>query len=334
MTGILGFLAAAGTLIVLYAGGRAVIGGRLTLGQFAAFNMYLMQLAWPTMALGFMLSIWQRGMASWERLREILVAPETLKDGPEPADVLSGEIELRGLTVEAGGRKILDDVTLHLPAGKTLAVVGRTGCGKSTLAEAIARLVEVPDGTVFIGGRDVNRIPLDAVRATVGYAPQEAFLFSATIRENIEMGRRDSAPSLEALVSAAGLIRDIAGFPSGLETVVGERGITLSGGQRQRVALARALATAPRILVLDDSLSSVDSETERDILAGLRRMLAGRTAVIISHRVAAVQNADEIVVLEQGRVAERGRHGELVARGGIYSELYQRQLLESQIEAA
>jgi ATP-binding cassette subfamily B protein len=331
---MLGFLAAAGTLVVLYAGGRAVITGRLTLGQFAAFNMYLIQLAWPTMALGFMMSLWQRGMASWERLREILIAEVTLQDGPEPADVLTGEVELRGLTVEAGGRKLLDEVTLHLPAGKTLAIVGRTGCGKSTLAEAIARLIEVPDGKVFIGGRDVNRVPLAAVRRAVGYAPQEAFLFSASIRENIEMGRRDGAADIETLVRAAGLTRDIAGFPNGLETVVGERGITLSGGQRQRVALARALATSPHILVLDDSLSSVDSETEREILAGLRKMLAGRTAIIISHRVAAVQNADEIVVLEQGKLAERGRHSELIGRGGIYAELYQRQLLESQIEAA
>src|SRR5262245_29456516 len=238
---LMGLLSALGTLVVLWAGGRAVIAGRVTIGQFAAFNMYLLQLAWPTLAFGFIITVWQRGMASWERLRDTLSAEATLRDGVTDGGALPplrGHLEIRHLTLELGGRKVLDDVTLDLPAGSMLAVVGRTGCGKSTLAETLARLIEVPDGTVFIDGHDVNRLPLRTVREAIGYAPQEAFLFSTTIRENIEFGRRETQNGeswdLPALIAAAGLARDVAGFPAGVETVVGERGITLSGGQRQR----------------------------------------------------------------------------------------------------
>jgi ATP-binding cassette subfamily B protein len=265
-------------------------------------------------------------------------------------------VEARELSIAYDGRTILDQVSFKLAAGDTLAIVGPTGSGKTTLVDAIPRLGNVPPGTMFVGDRDVTTIPLRTLRALVGYAPQEAFLFSATIAENIAFGapstevtpgadgsavgaRRGriwgpsqggSHPEVRAAIEraaqAAGLTRDIAAFPDGYDTVVGERGITLSGGQRQRVALARALCADPRILILDDSLSSVDAETERDILGRLRPILAGRTSILVSHRVAAVKDASQILVVDGGRIAERGTHAELLAAGGVYAALYREQI--------
>jgi ATP-binding cassette subfamily B protein len=236
---------------------------------------------------------------------------------------------VRELTIERDGRKILDRVSFSLAAGETLAIVGPTGSGKTTLVDAIPRLIDVPPATIFVGGRDVTAFPLRALRGLIGYAPQEAFLFSATIAENIafgSVGGEVERAAIERAARAAGLTRDIAAFPDGFDTLVGERGITLSGGQRQRVALARALCADPSILILDDSLSSVDAETERDILGHLRPILGARTSILVSHRVAAVKDASQILVVDGGRIAERGTHAQLLAAGGLYAALYREQL--------
>jgi ATP-binding cassette subfamily B protein len=338
--GVLGplfaMLAGAGTLIVLWAGGRQVIAGRMTLGSLVAFNALVVQLSWPTIALGWIISLWQRGVAGWARVRELLVTEPRIADPAPAADdgdaVLAPTLEVRGLTVTIDDRRVLDDVTFAVPAGATLAIVGPTGAGKTTLVDALARLQDVAPGTVAVGGRDVTRLPLARLRGLFGYAPQDAFLFSATVVENIAFGVReslDAAALRERVVragEAAGLAPDVAVLPDGWDTLVGERGITLSGGQRQRVALARALASDPRILMLDDTLSSVDAQTEREILTRLRPILRERTSVVVSHRVAAVKEADQILVLDAGRVAERGTHAELLAAGGLYASLYREQL--------
>lgn len=341
---VLGSLASVGTVIVLWVGGKKVINGDIDLGQMVQFSAYLGLLVWPTMALGWMLSLVQRGLASWHRIKDVLAAEPTIVSGPGPDLDLStarGDLEVRDLTITIDDRTILDGVNLRCPPGTMTALVGRTGSGKSTLVESICRLINIPDNTVFVDGRDVNELPLPTLRRAVGYAPQEAFLFSTTIAENIEVGfpeneqgegqKNGRAKSrLEWAAAAAGLGRDLSALPDAADTVVGERGITLSGGQRQRVALARAISTEPLILILDDSLSSVDAETERDILARLTEVMRGRTSILISHRVAAVRRADQIAVMDEGRIAEIGTHDELIARGGVYEELYRTQL-DSQI---
>ncbi|HMC95619.1 MAG TPA: ABC transporter ATP-binding protein, partial [Polyangia bacterium] len=328
-------LGGAGTLIVLWAGGREVIAGHLTVGGLVAFNAYLVLLSWPTIALGWIIGIWQRGLAAWVRVRELLGAAPRIADPPDTAGagdhtIGSPSIDVRGLSVVVDGRRLLDGVSFSLPAGATLAVVGPTGAGKTTLVDAIVRMQEIAAGAIVVGGRDVTEIPLAKLRSQIGYAPQDAFLFSATVAENIGFGIRGAAPDAEARIrraaEAAGLAPDIAILPDGYDTLVGERGITLSGGQRQRVALARALCAAPQILILDDSLSSVDAQTEREILTRLKPILAGRTSILISHRVAAVKDADQILVLDGGRLAEIGTHTALLAGGGIYASLYREQL--------
>jgi ATP-binding cassette subfamily B protein len=325
-----------GTLIVLFFGGREVIAGRLTVGGLVAFNAYLVALSWPTVALGWIIGIWQRGIASWARVRELLETPPAVADPALPAAGPLGppSIEVRDLTVAIDGRKILDGVSFSLPAGATLAVVGPTGAGKTTLVDAVVRMQDVSPGAVEVAGRDVTRIPLRDLRRLVGYAPQDAFLFSATVAENVGFGMEVADPArVRSAAEAAGLAPDIAVLPEGYDTLVGERGITLSGGQRQRVALARALAADPRILILDDSLSSVDAQTEREILTRLRPILAGRTSIVISHRVAAVKDADRILVLDRGRVAEQGTHTALLASGGLYASLYREQLAAEALAA-
>jgi ATP-binding cassette subfamily B protein len=324
-------LGGAGTLIVLWAGGREVILGRLTVGGLVAFNAYLVLLSWPTIALAWIIGIWQRGIAAWIRVRELLETPPRIADGASTVPGLrlaAPAIEVRDLSVEVDGRRLLDRVAFSLPAGATLAVVGPTGAGKTTLVDALVRMHEVAPGMVRIGGHDLVELPLEALRAEIGYAPQDAFLFSATVAENIAFGAGAAIDHarVQRAAEAAGLTPDLAVFPDGYETLVGERGLTLSGGQRQRVALARALCAEPKILILDDSLSSVDAQTEREILTRLRPILAGRTSILISHRVAAVKDADRILVLDRGRVAESGTHAELVAAGGLYASLYRTEL--------
>jgi len=354
LTPTLNALASSGVAILIVMGGIAVIHKDLDIGEFTAFAALLARLVWPTLTLGFMLALVQRGRASWSRLVQLQDTRPEIVDGagaplapsPQPAHVA-----VTGLTIQIGERKLLDDVSFELQPSTVTAVVGRTGAGKSTLVEALCRLIPVPAGTIAIDGRDITTLPLESLRHQIGYAPQEAFLFSTTIADNIAMGygggtaipaaRRieleragatEAAPDLSAeprvtdAASSAGLVRDLAVMPERLATVVGERGITLSGGQRQRVALARALAAAPRLLVLDDSLSSVDAETEKLILANLRKVMSGRTAVLISHRVAAIKDADQILVIDQGRIVARGTHAKLIAEGGVYADLYRTQL--------
>ena len=351
---ILNTLAALGMATLILFGGRAYIQGDMTKGEIVAFSGYLARLVWPTLTLGFMLALVQRGRVSWQRLSQLSETRPDIPDGagpPLPASELPAHVEIKGLSIRIGDRTLLDTIDVELRPGTITAIVGRTGAGKSTLVDAMCRLIDIPAGTVFVDGVDVTTLPLASLRAQIGYAPQEAFLFSTTIADNIAMGYgggtaipaararelervvgmaasadlRDE-PKVTAAATAAGLMRDLAVMPEGLATIVGERGITLSGGQRQRVALARALASAPRLLVLDDSLSSVDAETERVILKNLRAVMSGRTAVLISHRVAAIKDADQIIVLDEGKVVARGTHDQLLAQGGTYSELYRTQL--------
>jgi ATP-binding cassette subfamily B protein len=326
-----------GAVMVLWLGGRMVVSGAITLGEFVAFGTYLAMLHWPMIALGWVVNIYERGEASMGRIRQILdTTPEIRDEHPLPVTAIRGEVEFRGLTFSYDGRPVLQDVDLKVPAGQTVAIVGPTGSGKSTLVSLIARLFEAPPGTVLVDGHDVRRLPLATLRGAIGFVPQESFLFSDTVADNVGFGLPAEAPDRSARVQeAAGtaqLTTDVAAFPRGFETFVGERGITLSGGQKQRTALARALATDPRILVLDDALSAVDTYTEEEILRGLRGVMRGRTTFLVSHRVSTVKDADLIVMLREGRVVEQGTHAELLAHGGFYADLHRRQLLEEEME--
>ncbi|MCL6565952.1 MAG: ABC transporter ATP-binding protein/permease [Acidobacteriia bacterium] len=329
-------------LIVLWQGGRLVLSGAISLGALIAFYTYMGQLVWPMIALGWVTNIFQRGAASMGRLNYILQARPGIDDAaarPGRAEEIRGEIEFRNLTFtypgNENGRPVLRDICLRIPAGSTVALVGPTGSGKSTLAALVARLWDAPYGCVLLDGRPLPEWPLAELRRAIGFVPQEAFLFSDTLRENIALGVENPPPgAVEQAAELAGLSADVADFPSGLDTVVGERGITLSGGQKQRATLARALLRNPKILILDDALSSVDTETEERILQNLTGVLRQRTTILISHRCSTVRQADQIVVLRDGSIVEQGSHDELIARGGYYAELYQKQLLEEELERA
>ncbi len=368
----------AAVVIVLWLGGRQVLLGKMNVGDFVAFNTYMVQLTWPVIALGWVINIFQRGTASLIRINEILTQqPEIADDvamigssghravgssenhlpssrdsalrspdGPitrspdfSSPDFL-GEIEFRSLNFAYDGTSVLKDINLRIPAGSSLAIVGPTGSGKTTLVNLIPRIYDAAPGAVLIDGRPIRQFPLDSLRRHIGFVPQETFLFSDTIRENIafgishEVSQEAGEPALDdikAAAEAANIASDIESFPEGYNTTVGERGITLSGGQKQRTAIARALLRSPRILVLDDALSSVDTQTEDKILNHLREIMRGRTTIFISHRVSTVRNADAIAVLHQGRIVEQGTHDQLIARNGYYTDLYNKQLLEEEL---
>jgi ATP-binding cassette subfamily B protein len=323
-------------LLVLWMGGRDVLAHRISIGNFVMFNTYMGMLVWPMIALGWVVNLMQRGSASLGRINQILVEVASIRrpEKPRALAYVAGEIEFQAVTMNYGSGPVLDDVNLHLRAGETVAVVGHTGSGKSTLVGLVPRLMDPTGGAVLLDGVDLRELDPAELRRHIGFVPQETFLFSATVGENIAFGV-DAATEeqIERAAAIAGLAGDIAGFPAGYDTIVGERGITLSGGQKQRVAIARAILRDPRILILDDALSSVDTLTEERILTHLAGIMRGRTVILISHRVSTVRQADRIVVLSGGRIVEQGTHGELIANGGYYAELSRKQTLEEELEA-
>lgn len=338
MRPLMQFLIGIGFVLIVWAGVPLAVRGEITVGQFTVFNMYLTRLIWPLIALGYVVNLYQRGTASLKRINSILNIKPMIADGRDVSrqPPIKGRIEFRNLTFRyrPTDEPVLHHINLTIAEGQTVAFVGRTGSGKSTIVNLLPRLIEAPEDTVFIDGISVRRYPLAQLRSSIGYVPQETFLFSDRLKGNIAFGVERSEPAeIEWAAEIAGLSEDIAGFPDGFDTLVGERGITLSGGQKQRTAIARAILREPRILILDDALSSVDTYTEEKILAQLRGVMRDRTSLIVSHRVSTVRDADLICVLDEGRLIEQGTHDELLALGGEYANLYERQLLEEELAA-
>lgn len=331
------FLSNLSMALVLYLGGRLTILQSISTGDFVAFMSYLGMLAWPMMALGWAINMIQRGAASMGRVNRILREKPEICDAPDiiATGPLKGRIEIRGLTLFSGngGSPILEKIDLTIHPGERVVIVGRTGAGKTVLCHLIVRMIEPPKGAIFLDGMEIHRIPLKVLRGEIAYVPQDTFLFSDTIRENIAFGRPDaSRREIEEAARLAQIDEEIAGFPAGLETVIGEKGITLSGGQRQRIAIARAVLMNSPIFILDDALSSVDIQTEERILEGLEKFIKGKTSLLVTHRIAPLRRADRIVVLEKGKVAEMGDHSTLLSRGGIYAKLYWEREMEEEME--
>ena len=332
----LALLFAIAFMLIMVVGGRHVLSGLISVGTFAAFNVYLLYLIWPIIALGWVVNLLQRGVASLGRLNSIFLARPEIDDRDVPAQPLTslrGEIEFRNLTFNYNGRPVLKNINLRIPAGKTVAIVGATGSGKSTLVGLIPRLYDASAGNLLVDGVPIRQIPLQVLRAHIGFVPQETFLFSESIRENIKFGTAAASDAeAERAAEISHILPDVRSFARGFDTLVGERGLTLSGGQKQRAAISRAVIRDPRILILDDALSSVDTYTEEKILRHLTEVMAGRTTLLISHRVSTIRNADEILVLHAGEIVERGTHEELLALNGYYTELYNKQLIEEELE--
>jgi len=321
-------------VLVLWLGGREVLLGRISVGKFVAFNTYMVQLTWPIIALGWVINIFQRGTASMGRINELLIEKPEIIDTPtlDAPQQIVGDIEFRHLSYSYNGAPVLHDINLRIPAGSSLAIVGPTGSGKTTLVNLIPRVYDAARGSVLIDGRAIQDYPVETLRRNIGFVPQETFLFSDTIRENIAFGTDQvTDEEIKNAAQGANIAADIESFPEQYRTIVGERGLTLSGGQKQRTAIARAIIRDPRILILDDALSSVDTHTEDKILNHLREVMLGRTTIFISHRVSTVRNADQIAVLHGGRLVELGTHDELIAHNGYYTDLYNKQLLEEEL---
>ncbi len=339
MRPLMTFLIGLGFVLIIWVGVPLAVRAEITIGQFFQFNMYLFRLIWPLIAIGYVVNLYQRGMASWKRMQAIARITPAIADAREVRDQppVKGRIEFRNLTFRyhPNAPEVLKQINLIIEEGQTVAFVGRTGSGKSTLVNLIPRVIEAPEDTVFVDGVSVRDYPLKQLRAAIGYVPQETFLFSDSLAKNIAFGRDDAEPAqIEMAAEVGGLSTDIQDFPERFDTLVGERGITLSGGQKQRTAIARAILREPRILILDDALSSVDTYTEERILKQLRGIMRERTSLIVSHRISTVRDADLICVLDEGSLIERGTHDELLALGGEYADLYERQLLEEELEAA
>lgn len=338
MRPLMTFLIGMGFVLIIWAGVPMAIRGEITVGEFTVFNMYLLRLIWPLIAMGYVVNLYQRGTASLKRMNAILAVQPTITNGPKAnaQPPIEGAIEFRDLTFayHLTDQPVLRNINLEIPAGRSVAFVGRTGSGKSTLINLIPRISDASEDAILVDGVSVRDYPLAQLRSSIGYVPQETFLFSDTLAENIAFGVEQAERSeIEWAAEVAGLTEDVRGFPEGFDTLVGERGITLSGGQKQRTAIARAILRQPRILILDDALSSVDTYTEEKILGELREVMRGRTSLIVSHRISTVRDADLICVLDEGRIIEQGTHVELLTRGGEYAALYERQLLEEELAA-
>ncbi|MBV6432169.1 MAG: putative multidrug resistance ABC transporter ATP-binding/permease protein YheI [Bryobacteraceae bacterium] len=334
---LLQFLIGITFLLVLWAGGYALLEKRITLGGFVMFNTYMGMLIWPMIAFGWVINLIQRGMASFARIDDMIHQKPRIAAPREPLrleEPVRGEVEFQDVVLEGASGMALGGISLRIKAGQTVAIAGHTGCGKTSLVRMIPRMADPDSGAVLLDGVDVRRFDPRELRSHIGFVPQETFLFSCTVAENIALGVPSATrEQIEEAAAIAGLGPDLASFANGLDTVVGERGITLSGGQKQRAAIARAILRNPRVLILDDALSSVDTVTEERILSGLSRVLKGRTTILISHRVSTIRQADVIYVLDHGKIVEQGTHEQLLARGGYYAGLHEKQLLEEELEA-